>query len=409
MIVTDGILFNLSRRVKPGGFFIFPGKYAKFPPERKEAKMSKYKIAVLPGDGVGRDVIEAAMIVLEKLAVEAEYRYGDIGWEFWRAEGNALPDRTVKLLRETDACLFGAITSKPKEDAAAELDPSLRGRGLSYFSPIVRLRQEFDLYTNLRPCKAYPGNPLNYRDNIDLVIFRENTEGLYAGVEFFPLPEKVREALLVHPKMRAFKDTPLDEIAVSTRIMTKKGCQRIVRAAFEFARKNRRRSVTIVEKPNVLRETGGLMLGVARAVASDYPEIPLREANVDAMCMWLVKNPHDYDVLVAENLFGDIISDLGAQLVGGLGFASAGNIGADYAVFEPTHGSAPKYAGQYKVNPIATFLAARMMLEYLGEADKAGRLEEAVAAVIREGKARTYDLGGNATTLDVGRAVAEKL
>ena len=371
--------------------------------------MAKHKIAVLPGDGVGRDVIEATMMVLNKLAVEAEYIYGDIGWEFWCKEGNALPDRTIKMLKETDCCLFGAITSKPKDDAAAELDPSLRGKGLSYFSPIVRLRQEFDLYTNLRPCKAYPGNPLNYRENIDLVIFRENTEGMYAGVEFHPLPQTVRDALLIHPKMKAFKDTPLNEIAVSTRIMTKKGCSRIVRAAFEYARKNKRRSVTIVEKPNVLRETGGLMLSIARAIAKEYPEVSFKEANVDAMCMWLVKNPHDYDVLVAENLFGDIISDLGAQLVGGLGFASAGNISDTYGVFEPTHGSAPKYAGMYKVNPLATFLAAKMMLEWLGESEKGRRLEEAIAAVIKEGKVRTYDMGGNSTSLDVGRAVADKL
>ncbi|HUU38956.1 MAG TPA: isocitrate/isopropylmalate dehydrogenase family protein [Candidatus Desulfaltia sp.] len=371
--------------------------------------MAKYKIAVLPGDGVGGDVIEAAMMVLNKLAVDAEYVYADIGWEFWCKEGNALPDRTIKMLKETDVCLFGAITSKPKEDAAAELDPSLKGKGLSYFSPIVRLRQEFDLYTNRRPCKAFPGNPLNYRDNIDLVIFRENTEGMYAGVEFHPLPQAVRDALLVHPKMKAFKETPLDEIAISTRIMTKKGCTRIVRAAFEYAREFKRRSVTIVEKPNVLRETGGLMLDIARAVAKEYPGIPLKEANVDAMCMWLVKNPHDYDVLVAENLFGDIISDLSAQLVGGLGFASAGNIGDKYAVFEPTHGSAPKYAGMYKVNPLATFLAAKMMLEWLGEAEKGRRLEEAIAAVIKEGKVRTYDMGGTSTTLDVARAVADRL
>ncbi len=371
--------------------------------------MPKYKIAVLPGDGVGRDVIEAAMMVLNKLGVDAEYVYGDIGWEFWCKEGNAFPDRTIQMLKETDVCLFGAITSKPKEDAAAELDPAFKGKGLSYFSPIVRLRQEFDLYTNRRPCKAYPGNPLNYRDNIDLVIFRENTEGMYAGVEFHPLPQAVRDTLLVHPKMKAFKETPLEEIAMSTRIMTKKGCTRIVRAAFEYARKFKRRSVTIVEKPNVLRETGGLILDIARAMAKEYPEIPFKEANVDAMCMWLVKNPHDYDVLVAENLFGDIISDLSAQLVGGLGFASAGNIGDKYAVFEPTHGSAPKYAGMYKVNPIATFLAAKMMLEWLGETERGRRLEEAIAAVINDGKVRTYDMGGTSTSLDVARAVADKL
>ena len=333
--------------------------------------MPKYRIAVLPGDGVGKDVVEAAMIVLGKMAVDAEYIYGDIGWEFWCREGNALPDRTVKLLKETDACLFGAITSKPKKDAAAELAPEFQGKGLSYFSPIVRLRQEFDLYTNLRPCKAYPGNPLNYKEGIDLVIFRENTEGMYAGVEFHPLPQLVRDALATHPKFKPFKDVPADDIAVSTRIMTKKGCSRIVRAAFEYARAEKRRSVTIVEKPNVLRETGGLMLGIARDIAKQYPEIPFYETNVDAICMWLVKNPQDYDVLVAENLFGDIISDLAAQLVGGLGFACSGNIGDKYAVFEPTHGSAPKYAGQYKVNPMATILAVRMMLEWLGEKDKA--------------------------------------
>ena len=371
--------------------------------------MPKYKIAVLPGDGVGVEVVEAAMIVLKKLNVDAEYVHGNIGWKFWRSEGNALPDRTIKLLKETDVCLFGAITSKPKEDAAKELAPSLQGKGLSYFSPIVRLRQEFDLYTNLRPCKAYPGNPLNYRDNIDLVIFRENTEGMYAGVEFFPLPQNVKDALMTHPKMKPFEDVPLNEIALSTRIMTRKGCERIVKAAFDYARKNKRRSVTVVEKPNVLRETGGLMLGVSRAIAKQYPDVEFKEANVDAMCMWLVKNPHDFDVLVAENLFGDIISDLAAQLVGGLGFASAGNIGDKYAVFEPTHGSAPKYAGMYKVNPIATFLAAKLMLEWLGETSKAQILEGALAEIIKEGKVRTYDMGGTSTTLDTAKAVAGKL
>ncbi len=371
--------------------------------------MAKYRIAILPGDGIGRDVIDAAMLVLDKLQLDAEYRYGEIGWEFWCKEGNPLPDRTLQLLRETDACLFGAITSKPKEDAEKELDPALRGKGMAYFSPIVRLRQEFDLYVNLRPSKAYPGNPLNYRDNIDLVIFRENTEGMYAGVEFYPLPDKVREALLIHPKMGAFKNVPKEDIALSTRIMTRKGCTRILRRAFEYAREHKRRSVTLVEKPNVLRETGGFFLQLAREMAKEYPEIEFREANIDSMTMWLVKNPQDYDVLVAENLFGDIISDLAGQLVGGLGFACAGNIGDDYAVFEPVHGSAPKYAGQYKVNPTATLLAAKMMLEWLGEAEKARRLENSIAAVIKEGRVRTYDMGGSASTLDMAKAVAERL
>ncbi len=371
--------------------------------------MPKYKIAVLPGDGVGKDVVEAAMIVLEKIELDAEYVYGEIGWEFWCKEGNPLPDRTIEMLKSTDVCLFGAITSKPKDDAQLELDPSLRGKGYSYFSPIVRLRQEFDLYTNLRPCKAYLGNPLNYRDDIDLVIFRENTEGMYAGVEFHPLPEEVRKALLIHPKMKKFESFPLEEMALSTRIMTKKACTRILRRAFEYARKKKRRSVTIVEKPNVLRETGGFILEIAREMSKEYPDVEFWEANVDAMAMWLVKNPQDYDVLVAENLFGDIISDLSAQLVGGLGFACSGNIGDNYAVFEPTHGSAPKYTGLHKVNPTAMLLATKMMLEWLGEIAKAQTMEEAIAAVIKEGKVRTYDLKGTSTTLDVANAVAAKV
>ncbi len=371
--------------------------------------MAKYKIALLPGDGIGRDVMDAAKIVLDKIKLDAEYVEGDIGWEFWKNEGNPLPDRTIELLKTCDAALMGAITSKPKDEAEQELAPELKGKGYVYFSPIVRLRQEFDLYINLRPCKAYKGNPLNYKDNIDLVIFRENTEGMYAGVEFYPLPDEVRKALLIHPKMKKFENVPADEIAVSTRIMTKKGCERIVRAAFEYARKFGRKSVTLVEKPNVLRETGGLITRVAREIAKEYPDVELWEANIDAMTMWLVKNPERYDVLVAENLFGDIISDLAAQLVGGMGFAPAGNIGDNFALFEPTHGSAPKYAGQYKVNPMAMLLATKMMLDYLGEKDKAEALENAIAEVIQEGKVKTYDMGGDNTTLEVAEEVARKL
>jgi 3-isopropylmalate dehydrogenase len=364
----------------------------------------------MPGDGIGQDVMEAARIVLEKTGLDAEYPQADIGWEFWRAEGDALPQRTIDLLRTCNCSLFGAVTSKPKEEAAAELNPELRGKGLSYRSPIVRLRQLFDLYINLRPCKAYPGNPLNYREGIDLVVFRENTEDLYAGVEFHPLPKDVRAALEANsPAMAAFRSSPSEDIALSCRILTRNGCRRIVRAAFDYARDRGYKSVTLVEKPNVVRETSGLITREARKIAAEFPAIPLWEANVDAMTMWLVKNPNEYGVLVTTNLFGDIISDLAAQLVGGLGFASSGNIGDKFAVFEPTHGSAPKYAGKYKVNPIATFLAAKLMLAWLGEADKAAALEKAVAGVIADGKVRTYDMGGSNTTLDVAKAVAERL
>ena len=364
----------------------------------------------MPGDGVGIDVMEAARIVLDKMQLDAEYIPADIGWEFWCKEGDPLPPRTAEILKKTDCALFGAITSKPKQEAEAELVPELQGKELIYSSPIVRLRQEFNLRTNLRPCKAYPGNPLNYKEGIDIMVFRENTEDLYSGVEFFPLPDEVRSVISKHnPKMKKFDKHPGDEVAVSLRINTKTGCRNIIIDAFEYAKKTGRKSVTVVEKPNVIRETSGLMVRTAREVAKDYPGIELWETNIDAMCMWLVKNPHDYSVLVTSNMFGDIVSDLCAQLVGGLGFASSGNIGDNYAVFEPTHGSAPKYAGQHKVNPMAMLLTTRMMLEWLGEVDMAQRLESAIAEVIKEGKVRTYDMGGSSSSLDIANAVAEKL
>ncbi|PUA31262.1 MAG: 3-isopropylmalate dehydrogenase [Candidatus Terraquivivens tikiterensis] len=371
--------------------------------------MPKYKIAVLPGDGIGAEVIRAALTVLEAANLDAEYIHGDIGWEFWCREGNPLPDRTLRIIKETDCALFGAITSKPKEDAERELAPELRGKGLVYYSPIVRLRQELDLYACVRPCKAFPGNPLNYREGIDIVIFRENTEGLYAGVEFYPLSREVFDALCKNPRMKEFEKFGLENVAVSLRVMTRQACERIVRAAFEYARKHKRRSVTVVDKPNVLRETGGLMLNVARRVAAEYPEIEYREANVDAMCMWMLKNPLEHDVIVAENMFGDILSDLAAQLVGGLGFAYSGNIGDRYAVFEPVHGSAPKHAGKNRVNPIAAIMAGKMMVEWLGEVEVAKAIEDSVAEVILEGKLRTYDMGGQTTTTDMAEGIAEKV
>jgi len=372
----------------------------------------RYKIAILPGDGIGDDVVEAAMKVLDTVGFsnQAEYLYGDIGWEFWKAEGNPLPDRTIELLKECNCSLFGAITSKPKEEAVAELNPELRNKGLIYFSPIVKLRQLFDLYVNLRPCKAYPGNILNYRDDIDLVVFRENTEGLYSGVEWHPVPEAVMKVLADnHPKAKRFEDFALEDLAISTRIFTRKGVQRILRSSMEYATKVGYKTVTVVEKPNVIRETSGLMVREARKLIKDYPSLELWETNIDAMAMWLIKNPQDYGVLVTSNMFGDIISDEAAQLVGGLGFACSGNIGDKMAVFEPTHGSAPKYVGQNKVNPIATILAAKMMLDWLNEKETAQQVENAVAEVIKEGKTRTYDMGGNTSTTEMADAICNKI
>jgi isocitrate/isopropylmalate dehydrogenase len=372
--------------------------------------MAQYSIGWLPGDGIGKDVMDAGRIVLDGIGLDADYLPGDIGWDFWCQEGDALPERTIELLKGVDAAMFGAITSKPVRAAEAELVPALRGTGLVYRSPIVRMRQMFDLYVCLRPCKAYPGNPLNFKDGIDLVIFRENTEDLYAGVEFSPVPAELAAALARASKPFApFKDLAAGAYAVSCKVNTRKGSERIVRAAFEYAAQHGRRKVTVVHKANVVRATDGLFLEEAKKVAAGFPAITMDDANVDAICMWLLKNPMSYEVLVAPNLYGDIISDLAAQMVGGLGFGCSGNIGERLAVFEPSHGSAPKYAGQYKVNPIATILAAKMMLDWLGEKAKAERLERAVAAVIRAGQVRTYDMGGSSTTLDVAEAVAREL
>jgi len=360
-----------------------------------------YRIAWLPGDGIGPEVCAAARAVLDAAGFAAEYIHGDIGWEFWRSEGEALPRRTVDLLRSTGCAFFGAITSKPSKDAERELPPQLQGQGLAYRSPIVRMRQLLDLYICLRPAKAFPRNPLNYREGIDLVVFRENTEGMYIGVEFARVPGVF------------YQEPAMDRIprgaAISIRSVTPAGSRRIVRAAFEYAVRHGRRKVTAVHKANVLRATDGVFLEAAQEVAAGYPQIQFDTANVDAICMWLLKNPANYDVIVTTNLFGDILSDLCAQLVGGMGFGYSGNIGDHYAVFEPTHGSAPKYAGQNKVNPLATILAAKMMLEWLGETDKAAEIEAAVAAVVAEGAVRTYDLGGRATTAEMAEAVCARI
>ncbi len=372
--------------------------------------MSKYRIGWLPGDGIGIEVLQSARIVLDQLGLDAEYFNGDIGWELWRQEGEPFPQRTIDLLKNVDAAMFGAITSKPVREAEAELSSGLKGKGFLYRSPIVRMRQLFDLYVCLRPCKAYPGNPLNLKEGLDLIVFRENTEDLYAGVEFSPVPEELSQVLSRFSKQfTPFSTLKGDDYAVSCKINTRKGSTRIVRAAFEFARKFQRKKVTIVHKANVVRAADGLFLETAKQVASDYPDISWDEANIDAMTMWLLKNPMNYDVLVAPNLYGDIISDLCAQMVGGLGFGCSGNIGDRLAVFEPTHGSAPKYAGQNKVNPIATILASKMMLDWLGESAKAVRLEAAVCKVLQEGKARTYDMGGKTKTLEMADEIASKL
>ncbi len=366
--------------------------------------MSKRTIVSMPGDGIGKTVLPEAIRVLEAAGFEADYVHADIGWEFWCKEGNPLPQRTLDILEKHNICLFGAITSKPKAEAADELDPALRDKGFVYYSPIVGLRQHFNLDICMRPCKTFKGNPLNFirrgqgdtieEPEVDVVVFRQNTEGLYGGVEWTNPPDDVYAALNTHPKFKKFADAPREELAISTRIFTRKATERILRAAFEFAKKFGYKSVTVCEKPNVIRETSGMMLAMGKEIAKEYDGIDLWNTNIDAQMMWMTKNPEDYGVVVSGNMFGDIVSDGFAGLVGGLGFACSANIGENVAIFEPTHGSAPKYETLEPsiVNPIAMVLSACMMLDHIGETEKAAKIRGAIAKVVEEGKVRTYDL-----------------
>ena len=365
--------------------------------------MAKYTVVTMPGDGIGKVVLPESLRLLGAVGFDASYVHGDIGWEFWCKEGNALPQRTLELLAKHKLALFGAITSKPKAKTEKELAPELAGKGYTYFSPIVGLRQHFNLDICIRPCKSFKGNPLNFvrrKDGgceepmVDSVIFRQNTECLYAGVEWTNPPDEVRRALETHPKMKAFKQVPSADLAISCRIFSRGACQRIVEEAFSYAKKYGYKSVTLCEKPNVIRETSGMMLAEAMKIQKNYPDIPLWENNIDAQMMWLTKNPEDFGVIVSGNMFGDIVSDGVAGLVGGLGFACSANIGKDVAIFEPTHGSAPKYEHLRPsiVNPIAMFMSAVMMLDYVGEEQKAKRIQSAIARVVEEGKVRTYDM-----------------
>lgn len=367
-------------------------------------------IITLPGDGIGGVVLEQALRVLEAAGFEANYIEADIGWEFWKRDGNPLPQKTLDLIQEHKLALFGAITSKPAQEAQDELDPILRERGFRYSSPIVGLRQHFGLDICIRPCRSYAGNPLNFvqrlpdgtihEPEIDAVIFRQNTEGLYSGVEWRNPPEHVLETLASHPKFaRGFGSVPREDLAISTRIFTRTAVDRILRAAFKHATDYGYPSVTVCEKPNVIRETSGLMLERARDIQTEeFPNIELWNTNIDAQMMWLTRNPEDFGVLVAGNMFGDILSDAFAGLVGGLGFASSAQFNPDtgVGVFEPTHGSAPKYANYDTpiVNPIAMLEAACLMLDFIGESGKAARIRSAIATVIREAKVRTYDMLG---------------
>lgn len=330
-------------------------------------KDNKYQIAVIPGDGIGKEVMEATISVLDELDVDFDYIYGIAGDECDEEHGTPLPQETIDIVRDSDACLFGAAG-----ETAADV--------------IVKIRQEMKMFANLRPVKSYP-NTKSLFENVDFMIVRENTEGLYI----------------------ADQEEETEDGAIAKRVITREAEERIIDYAFQYAKDNNRTKVTAVHKANVLKKTDGLFKEIFYEVSEKYPDIDTEDFYVDATAMYLVTQPQEFQVVVTTNLFGDILSDEGAGLVGGLGLIPSANIGANGALFEPVHGSAPDIAGQQKANPIAMMLSAIMMLRYLGENDAADKFDAAILKVLSEGKTLTGDLGGSATTMEVAQAVKNAL
>jgi len=354
-----------------------------------------YRVTLIPGDGIGPEVTEATKQVLEATGVIFQWDLAYAGADVLDKYGTPLPEDVLESVRKNKIALKGPVTTPV---------------GSGFRSVNVALRKELDLYACVRPCKTYSGVFSLYKD-VDIVIVRENTEDLYAGIEFERgTPEAAKLIELITETKRG---TIRDDSGFSLKMISETGSRRIVKFAFEYALAYGRRKVTAISKANILKFSDGLFLAVAREVAQEYPGIEFEDRLVDNMTMQLVKRPEQFDVVVAPNLYGDILSDLCAGLVGGLGVAPGANVGDEIAVFEPTHGSAPKYAGQNKVNPMAMMLSGMMMLRYLGETGAADSLERAIAEVIAEGKNVTYDMKLDDTqavgTSQVADAVIEKL
>jgi len=355
-----------------------------------------YRVTLIPGDGIGPEITEATKRVLEATGVKFEWEIGIVGQKAQDKFGTPLPDEVLESIKKNKVALKGPVTTPI---------------GTGFRSVNVALRQSLDLYACLRPCKTYRGVPTPFK-NVDIVIVRENTEDLYSGIEF--ARDTLGSASLAKLILETTNTKVKEDSGFSIKVISETASRRIVKFAFEYARANNRKKVTAAHKANILKFSDGIFLDAAREVAKEYQNIEFEDVVIDALCMRLVRNPQQYDVIVLPNLYGDIVSDLCAGLVGGLGLAPGANIGDNIAVFEPTHGSAPKYAGQNKVNPIAMMLSSVMMLRYLSEIKIANNLEKAIADVIAEGKSITYDLKTDrsqpaATTSEVADALIEKL
>ena len=327
-----------------------------------------YNIAIISGDGIGQEVMDSCEYLLDKLDLEFSFDYGEAGFECFNKNGTTLPEETIKIANKSDAVLFGASTSTPGQP-----------------SPIINLRKALNVYANIRPIKSYKGVNC-IRDDIDFVIVRENTEGLYSQIEYGD-----------------------EEKMIAERHITRRASERISKAAFNLCIKREESKVTCVHKSNVLKKTDGIFKESFYKIANDYPQIKTEDYYVDAMAMYLVTQPQNFDVIVSSNLFGDILSDESAGLVGGLGLAPSGNIGDHNGLFEPVHGSAPDIAGKYIANPCSMILSASMMLDYLGEWEASNDIKQAVEKVMADCKIRTPDLGGDASTMDVTKAIVKEL
>ena len=361
-------------------------------------KKSKLKIAVLPGDGIGVEVTRAAIPVLWALNIPVELFWGDIGWAFWRSEGTPIPARTWQLIQQVDTTLLGAITSKPQREAVNELAVTFNDAGLNYVSPLIQLRQKLDLYANVRPCSN-----LMSEDNFNFCVIRENTEGLYAGFDYYPIPPILYHLIKENDH---WGKMPENEISVSLRLQSKVGLLRLFEFGFAYAKAHAYKRVTLADKPNVLRQSSAFARELFESVAANYPGIEIDIVNVDAMALWLIKRPEKFGVIIAENMFGDILSDLGAGIMGGLGLAPSANIGKKYSYFEPVHGSAPRMKPDC-ANPCAMFLSIGLLLEHFAYPDAAEKIKKAVQTVIKQGRCLTYDLGGSASTVEMADTIID--
>lgn len=363
-------------------------------------KHKPLKIALLPGDGIGEEVLHAAVPVFSALGLNVSLHKAAIGWSCWQQEGNSIPDKTWDLINSCDTALLGAITSKPQREAQNELPAALRcDKQPEYISPIIQLRQRLDLFANVRPCYSFSADK-----GFDFCIIRENTEGLYAGFDYRPIPQPIRDLLQQDPH---WSHIAAEEISCSLRLQSRAGLIRIFQFAFKYAQDHGMKRVTLADKPNVLRQSGHFARELFEAIAANYPAIQADILNVDAVALWIIKRPEAFGVIVAENMFADILSDVGAGVMGGLGLAPSGNLGCTKSYFEPVHGSAPHMPAHH-ANPCAMFLSIAMLLEHFAFTKEAGTIRGAVSRVIQKKQVLTYDLGGCNSTEAMAQAILDQ-